>query len=382
MAPYPWWDLPVVLGTIGGIGLIFGPLGLMIAKLRRDPVMQDEQRFGMDFAFLAMLFLTSLTGLLLLVLRATPAMPLLLALHLGVVFALFITMPYGKFVHGIYRFVALVRYAQGASGLRRQGLSHAIDHSRQRHLQGHVRHAGDAGGVLRRQSAQMLRRGRGRARGRAGAHRRHSAEAADAIARLAPAVVLDRARAEAAMPRTSAIRSLGLVRQLSGKLGEAGRYVHWGATTQDIVDTATVLQIRAGLAIVERDIAAVSAALARLAEKHRDTPMAGRTHLQQALPITFGYKCAVWLSMMDRHAERLRELKPRVLVAQLGGAAGTLASLGDKGLEVRREYARELGLGRPPDHLACGARRRCRNRAVPRARHRLARQDRLRHHAA
>ena len=97
---------------VGGIGLIFGPLGLMIAKLRRDPVMVDEQRLGMEFAFLAMLFLTSLTGLLLLVLRATPAMPLLLALHLGVVFALFITMPYGKFVHGLYRFAALVRYAK------------------------------------------------------------------------------------------------------------------------------------------------------------------------------------------------------------------------------------------------------------------------------
>ena len=117
---------------------------------------------------------------------------------------------------------------------------------------------------------------------------------------------------------------LGLVRQLSAKLGEAGRYVHWGATTQDIMDTATVLQIRAALAIVERDMAAVSAALARLAEKHRDTPMPGRTHLQQALPITFGYKCAIWLAAMDRHAVRLRELKPRVLVAQLGGAAGTL----------------------------------------------------------
>ena len=102
----------MVLGTLGGIGLIFGPLGLMIAKLRRDPIMVDEQRLGMDFAFLAMLFLTSLTGLLLLVLRATPAMPMLLALHLGVVFALFITMPYGKFVHGLYRFAALVRYAQ------------------------------------------------------------------------------------------------------------------------------------------------------------------------------------------------------------------------------------------------------------------------------
>src|SRR3954470_3736149 len=172
-------------------------------------------------------------------------------------------------------------------------------------------------------------------------------EAAEAISRLAPTVALDR---DALKHETENVGYpiLGLVRQLSDKLGDAGRYVHWGATTQDIVDTATVLQIRAGLAIIERGITAVSAALADLAQKHRDTPMAGRTHLQQALPITFGYKCAVWLSMMDRHAARLTELKPRVLVAQLGGAAGTLASLGDKGLDVRREYARELELGNPP----------------------------------
>src|SRR5262249_35064965 len=140
---------------------------------------------------------------------------------------------------------------------------------------------------------------------------------------------------------------LGLVRQLSEKLGEAGRYVHWGATTQDIMDTGAVLQIRSGLAIIERDLVAVSAALRKLAGKYRDTPMAGRTPLQQALPITVGYKCAIWLSMMDRHVERLRELKPRVLTAQLGGAAGTLASLRDKGLEVRAEFARELNLADP-----------------------------------
>ena len=111
-APYPWWDLPVVLGTLGGIGLLVGPAGLLAENWKRDPDLVDETRFGMDTAFIAMLFLTSLTGMALLLLRDTSAMGPLLALHLGVVFALFVTMPYGKFVHGIYRFVALVRYAQ------------------------------------------------------------------------------------------------------------------------------------------------------------------------------------------------------------------------------------------------------------------------------
>jgi citrate/tricarballylate utilization protein len=111
-APYAWWDLPVVLGTLGGIGLLIGPLGLLAAKWQRDPVLADQGRTGMDVAFILMLFLTGFTGLVLLLLRETAAMGPLLALHLGVVFALFITMPYGKFVHGIYRFVALVRYAR------------------------------------------------------------------------------------------------------------------------------------------------------------------------------------------------------------------------------------------------------------------------------
>jgi len=111
-APYPWWDLPVVLGTLGGIGLIVGPIGLFTAKMQRDPALLDEFSYGMDVGFIAMLFLTGLTGMLLLLLRETSAMGPLLALHLGAVFALFITMPYGKFVHGIYRFAALVRYAQ------------------------------------------------------------------------------------------------------------------------------------------------------------------------------------------------------------------------------------------------------------------------------
>ena len=111
-APYAWWDLPVVLGTLGGIGLLIGPAGLLAEKFKRDPVLVDQNSTGMDVAFIAMLFLTALTGMALLLLRDTAAMGPLLALHLGVVFALFITMPYGKFVHGLYRFVALVRYAR------------------------------------------------------------------------------------------------------------------------------------------------------------------------------------------------------------------------------------------------------------------------------
>jgi 3-carboxy-cis,cis-muconate cycloisomerase len=140
---------------------------------------------------------------------------------------------------------------------------------------------------------------------------------------------------------------LPLVHQMAKQCGDAGRYVHWGATTQDIMDTAVVLQIRAGLEIIERDIAAVRGILAGLAGRYRDTPMAGRTHLQQALPVTFGYKCAIWLAMFDRHAERLSQLKPRVLVGQFAGAAGTLASLGDKGFEVQKALCEELGLGVP-----------------------------------
>ncbi len=111
-APYFWYDLPVILGTLGGIGLIIGPVGLLLAKWSRDPLLRDQTRTGMDVAFLVMLLLTSATGLLLLVMRTTPAMGVLLAVHLGVVFGLFITMPYGKFMHGIYRFLALIRYAK------------------------------------------------------------------------------------------------------------------------------------------------------------------------------------------------------------------------------------------------------------------------------
>lgn len=144
---------------------------------------------------------------------------------------------------------------------------------------------------------------------------------------------------------------LPLVHQMVEMCGEAGRYVHWGATTQDIMDTANVLQLREALDIVDDDIRALRGILADLAKTHRDTPMAGRTHLQQALPVTFGYKAAIWLGMFDRHQQRLAELRERVLVVEFAGAAGTLASLGtadgNRGFEVQAALAAELKLGVP-----------------------------------
>ena len=140
---------------------------------------------------------------------------------------------------------------------------------------------------------------------------------------------------------------LPLVHQLVRQCGDAGRFVHWGATTQDIMDTANVLQVRAGLEIVAADIAELRKILADLSKRYRDTPMAGRTHLQQALPVTFGYKTAIWLAMLDRHAQRLEQLTPRVLVGEFAGAAGTLASLGKDGLRVQEAFCRELDLGVP-----------------------------------
>lgn len=140
---------------------------------------------------------------------------------------------------------------------------------------------------------------------------------------------------------------LPLVRQLAEAAGEAGGVVHWGATTQDIMDTAVVLQVRDALDIVGKELEFLRDSLAGLAERYRDTPMAGRTHLQQALPVTFGYKAAVWLSMILRHIQRLKEVRSRVLVGSFSGAAGTLASLGGRGLEVQEALCRELKLDQP-----------------------------------
>ncbi len=172
------------------------------------------------------------------------------------------------------------------------------------------------------------------------------AEAAEAIAARADAGTLD---LDLLRRETDNVGYpiLPLVHQLVRQCGEAGRYVHWGATTQDIMDTADVLRVRAGLDLVAADVDALRLILAGLARRHRDTPMAGRTHLQQALPVTFGYKVAVWLSMLDRHAERLVQLRPRVLVGEFAGAAGTLASLAGRGLEVQAAFCARLGLGVP-----------------------------------
>jgi 3-carboxy-cis,cis-muconate cycloisomerase len=127
----------------------------------------------------------------------------------------------------------------------------------------------------------------------------------------------------------------------------AAEYIHWGATTQDILDTGLVLQLKAAHAIVARDVGETRRLAADLARRHRDTVQAGRTHGQQALPITFGYKVAVWVAELDRHRERLRQLEPRALRGQFAGAVGTLASIGPGGIELQARLFEELGLATP-----------------------------------
>ena len=141
---------------------------------------------------------------------------------------------------------------------------------------------------------------------------------------------------------------LGVVQQIVDLCADGlGEWCHWGATTQDITDTAAIMQIRAALELVEKDMEAIAAALADLSRRYRDTPMAGRSNLQQAVPLTFGFKTAALLAAMQRHRERLAQLRPRILVGEFGGAVGTLASLGGDGLKVQAAMMEELGLGQP-----------------------------------
>ncbi|MCP5084079.1 MAG: 3-carboxy-cis,cis-muconate cycloisomerase [Alphaproteobacteria bacterium] len=171
-------------------------------------------------------------------------------------------------------------------------------------------------------------------------------EAARVISKACGAFELDAAGLKAGTERVG-YPVLPLVRQIAAAAGDAGGYVHWGATTQDIMDTALVLQVRAGLDLIEADLRRLMRALIGAALTYRNTPMTGRTHLQHALPVTFGFKCANWLAPMTRALERLREGRARVERLQFVGAVGTLASLGDNGQAVREALGAELGLGVP-----------------------------------
>src|SRR6478752_880269 len=185
------------------------------------------------------------------------------------------------------------------------------------------------------------------------------AAAAEAIAAKARLELMDRARIDEGFARTGHTL-VPLVWELGRIVGEPhGGWVHWGATTQNITQTGDLLVLRQAHAIFFRQIGEVLAAMADLAERTADMPMAGRTHGQHAVPATFGYKVAVWIDELMRHADRLREMRPRLFVAMLGGGAGTFASLGQQGPPVQQAIGRLLGFGsmRVPsralgDHLA------------------------------
>ena len=172
-------------------------------------------------------------------------------------------------------------------------------------------------------------------------------EAADEIGKNCELSQIDWARLKAKTEQIG-YPIIAVVNQINANCrGKLGEYCHWGATTQDITDTATVMQMREGLALVEDDLADISRSLAALARKHRDTPVIGRSNLQQATPITFGYKMASILAGIERHRERLQQLKPRLLVGQFGGASGTLSSLEQGAMETQAGLMQELGLGQP-----------------------------------
>jgi 3-carboxy-cis,cis-muconate cycloisomerase len=172
---------------------------------------------------------------------------------------------------------------------------------------------------------------------------------ADAAEAIVAAAKFENLRTEdlAASARNVGYPVVGLVAGLAKAAGPAGAWTHWGATTQDIMDTATVLQVRDGLDLIETALSAILAALIKQADTHRATVMAGRTHLQQALPVTFGLKCAIWAMPFLSHLDRLRQLRRRVQTVEFGGAAGTLASLSDQGIAVMEALAVELGLHTP-----------------------------------
>src|SRR5262249_180607 len=172
-------------------------------------------------------------------------------------------------------------------------------------------------------------------------------EAADEISHVCKVENIDfKAYAEETLTIGSPV--IGLVHQIAHLCrGDAGKYCHWGATTQATTDSATLLPIKASFDLTAKDLARAIAAPAKLARNHRSTPMAARSNLQQAVPITFGFKMARLLATLKRHRARLAEIRPRIEVFEFGGAAGTLATLGDNGFAVQKALAHELGLAEP-----------------------------------
>jgi 3-carboxy-cis,cis-muconate cycloisomerase len=169
--------------------------------------------------------------------------------------------------------------------------------------------------------------------------------AAAAKAERLNVAALARQAAEAGIPTIPLVKQLTAL--VAAKDPSAARYVHWGATSQDVMDTGLVLQIGKGIAVLKPELQRLSAALARLAESQSRTPMIGRTWLQHAVPVTFGLKAAGWLDALERCRLRLEEAGEAARVLQIGGAAGTLATLGVRGLEVAEVLARALDLRLP-----------------------------------
>jgi 3-carboxy-cis,cis-muconate cycloisomerase len=158
-------------------------------------------------------------------------------------------------------------------------------------------------------------------------------------------VALGEAIATAGNSAIPLVKALG--KQIASTDAEAERYVHLGATSQDVMDTGLVLQLRQALELIESDLAQLADSLAVQAQRHAATPLAGRTWLQHATPVTLGMKIAGWLGAVTRSRQRLRELKPRLLVLQFGGASGTLAALGEQAMPIAQALAEELQLTLP-----------------------------------
>jgi 3-carboxy-cis,cis-muconate cycloisomerase len=173
------------------------------------------------------------------------------------------------------------------------------------------------------------------------------AEAAAEIARNCDIGKIDMAKLRAQTERIG-YPILGVVSQINALCrDQLGEYCHWGATTQDITDTATVMLIREGLDLIDADLRAISSSLADLSRRYRDTPVIGRSNLQQAIPVTFGFKMAAILAGFERHRERLAQLRPRVLMGEFGGACGTLASIDQNAMQTQAGLMAELGLATP-----------------------------------